>query len=203
MKKIFTLVSIALIMLGINIGKASAEVETNTVAPEFTLMDSHGESRSLLEFKGKYVVLVWVNYDCPLFKKHYSEGNMQGLQKKLTREGVIWLSIKSSAKGNQGAYSAGQVNKRMQEKGAVPTAYLLDKDGMIGKTYGAKTTPHMFIINPEGVIIYQGAIDSIPSFDPADVKTAENYVQKAIAEAKAGQPDSIPTTQSYGCSVKY
>ncbi|MBP9855392.1 MAG: redoxin domain-containing protein [Candidatus Omnitrophica bacterium] len=203
MKKIFILLNLMVILSGIGIASASAGVETNSPAPEFSLVDSKGEMHSLSEYKGKYIVLEWVNYDCPFVKKHYGQGNMQSLQKELTRESAVWLSINSSAKGNQGAYSANEVNKIMKENGAVPTAYLFDADGMVGKTYGAKTTPHMFLINPEGNVIYQGAIDSIPSFDPADIGKSENYVKKALSEAKSGQVVSNPTTQAYGCSVKY
>lgn len=203
MKKLITFFGLMLMITGINVNAVLAGQATNSAAPNFTLVDTNGESHSLSDFKGKYVVLEWVNYDCPFVKKHYSEGNMQGLQKTLTAEGVIWLSINSSAKGKQGAFSASEVNKLIQEKGAMPTAYLLDTDGKVGKLYGAKTTPHMFIINPEGALIYQGAIDSIPSFDVADIAKADNYVLKAISEAKSGQPILNSSTQPYGCSVKY
>lgn len=203
MKKLFAFLGVFAIMSMMSSKSANADITTNSMAPEFTLTDSNGQSHSLSEFKGKYVVLEWVNYDCPFVKKHYTPGNMQGLQKNLTEEGAVWLSINSSAEGNQGAYSADEVNQIMENSGAMPTAYLFDTDGTVGKMYGAKTTPHMYVINPEGVLIYQGAIDSIPSFDSADIKAADNYVMKALSQAKAGETVSSPTTQPYGCSVKY
>ncbi|MGE0268376.1 MAG: thioredoxin family protein [Candidatus Omnitrophota bacterium] len=203
MKKLFICFSISAILCTVRMGAAHADISTNSEAPEFTLTDSHGQTHSLSGFKGKYVILEWVNYDCPFVKKHYTPGNMQGLQKSLTEEGAVWLSINSSAEGKQGAYSADEVNQIMENSGAMPTAYLFDTDGTVGKMYGAKTTPHMYVINPEGVLIYQGAIDSISSFDSADIKAADNYVIKALSQAKSGEAVSTPTTQPYGCSVKY
>lgn len=172
-------------------------------APDFTLTDTHGKKHSLSDYKGKFVVLEWINHDCPFVGKHYGSGNMQKLQKKYTKKGVIWLSINSSAPGKQGHCSPEKANKLTKEKDAAPTAVLLDPDGKVGKLYGAKTTPHMFIINPEGILIYNGAIDDKPSTNVADIAKAKNYVQTALDEALAGKKVTIRATQPYGCSVKY
>lgn len=172
-------------------------------APDFTLKDIYGRSHSLSDYRGKYVVLEWTNYECPFVKKHYNSFNMQELQRKLTAEGVVWLSINSSAPGKQGHFSPAEWQRLSHEKGVVATAILLDSDGRVGRAYGAKTTPHMFVIDPQGSVIYQGAIDSIPSTDTADIPIAKNYVVQALKEARAGEPVSQPSTQPYGCSVKY
>ena len=181
----------------------AAGAAVGEAAPGFTLTDTTGTVQSLSALKGRFVVLEWFNPDCPFVKKHYGSGNMQRLQRTSTDRGVVWLSIDSSAPGKQGHVSAEQANALMQEKGAAPTAILLDPDGTLGRLYGAKTTPHLFIINPDGILMYAGAIDDTPSTDPADVQTASNYVERALDEALAGQPVSIPETKSYGCSVKY
>ena len=172
-------------------------------APDFSLSDITGKTNTLSSSKGKFVVLEWMNYDCPFVKKHYGTGNMQKLQKTYTEKGVIWLSINSSAAGKQGNYPPEKWVEMAKEKGAASTAILLDPDGKVGKLYGAKTTPNMFVINPEGVLIYAGAIDDKPTFAPEDVKTAKNYVAAALDAAMAGKPVETPSTQSYGCSVKY
>jgi peroxiredoxin len=172
-------------------------------APTFSLTDSNGKSHSLASLKGKYVVLEWVNYDCPFVKKHYDSGNMQKLQKEFTAKGVVWLSINSSAPGKQGNFPTDKINTLMKEKDAHPDAYLLDSSGEIGKLYGAKTTPHMYIVNPEGTLIYNGAIDDKPSANPADVAAAKNYVRATLDEAMAGKAVTTSATQPYGCSVKY
>jgi peroxiredoxin len=172
-------------------------------APAFSLVDTQGKTNALADFKGKYVVLEWSNYDCPFVKKHYGSGNMQKLQKDYAAKGVAWLTINSSAAGKQGNYPPEKWNEMIKEKGSAATAVLLDPDGKVGRLYGAKSTPHMFVINPDGVLIYMGAIDDQPSFDPATVKTAKNYVQLALDAALAGKPVETPSTQPYGCSVKY
>ena len=145
---------------------------------------------------------LWFNPECPFVKKQYS-GNMQILQKEYTSRGVIWLSINSSALGKQGSYTPQGFNKFMTEKAASPTAVLLDTDGKVGHLYAAKTTPHMFVIDPQGVLIYQGAIDDIPSTDSADVAKAKNYVREALDSSMSGKPVAVNMTKSYGCSVKY
>jgi len=185
-----------------SLGMADGVVTGNS-APDFTLADTHGNGHFLAGYKGKFVVLEWTNYDCPFVKKYYDSGTMQELQKNYTGKGVIWLSICSSAPGKQGNYPAEIWNEMAEKKGAAPTAVLLDPDGKTGRLYGAQTTPHMFVINPEGVLIYRGAIDSIPSVDPADIGKATNYVRAALEEAMSGEPVREPSTQAYGCSVKY
>ncbi len=172
-------------------------------APEFSLPDTNGKQRSLAEASGKFVVLEWTNYDCPFVRKHYESSNMQKLQKTYTEKGVVWYSICSSAPDRQGNYKAEKINELMKANGASPTAYLMDPDGKVGRLYGATATPHMFVINPKGLLLYGGAIDDNPSPDISDVKQATNYVQKALTEAMANQPVTTPTSHAYGCSVKY
>lgn len=172
-------------------------------APAFTLTDSNGKKHNLADFKGKFVVLEWVNYDCPFVRKHYNSGNMQSLQKAYTEKGIVWLSVNSSAAGKQGNFAPEKINTLIKEKGAQPSAYLIDSDGQVGRLYGARTTPHMYIINPQGELIYNGAIDDKPSADPADIGTAKNFVRTALDEALAGKPVTTSATQPYGCSVKY
>lgn len=190
-----------LIMIGC--GVVADAIVAGKPAPAFKLADSHGKSVSLSDYKGKYVVLEWVNYDCPFVRKHYDSGNMQKLQKEFTAKGVVWLSINSSAAGKQGNFDAAKINELMKAKGATPTNYLVDPDGAVGKMYGAKTTPHMFIVDPQGAIIYSGAIDDTPSTDQSDIAKSKNYVRTALEEALAGKPVSTASTPSYGCSVKY
>ena len=177
--------------------------EVGKPAPAFTLTDSNGKSHQLSDFKGKTVVLEWINHECPFVVKHYSGGNMQGLQKTYTGKGVVWLSICSSAPGTQGHLSAADWNKTTAEKKASSTAVLIDEDGSVGKLYGAKTTPQMYVINAEGVLVYSGAIDSIKSTSADDIAKAENYVSKALDEVLAGKPVTTATTAPYGCSIKY
>lgn len=203
MSKLLT-ISLLAVALATGIGvSALAQIENGKPAPDFTLADSNGNQVSLSQFKGKFVVLEWLNYDCPFVMKHYNSGNMQNLQKTWTGKGVTWLSIISSAPEQQGYYEAADVNRLNEEKKASPTAILLDPDGGAGKLYGAQTTPHMFVIDPEGILVYQGAIDDIRSTNPDDVARARNYVSAALDEAMAGKPVSVPSTKSYGCSVKY
>ncbi|MBF0570442.1 MAG: thioredoxin family protein [Candidatus Omnitrophica bacterium] len=184
-------------------GSAGAQVVNGQAAPDFTLTDSNGQKHSLSDYKGKFVVLEWFNPDCPFVKKHYNSGNMPQLQKEYTLKGVIWLSINSSAPGKQGSYTPQGFNQFVKDKGAFPTAILLDTDGKVGHLYDAQTTPHMFVVDPKGILIYQGAIDDVPSADIADVKTAKNYVKAALDAAMNGEPVSMAITKSYGCSVKY
>jgi peroxiredoxin len=179
------------------------EAAVGQPAPDFSLTDTTGGTNTLSAFKGKYVVLEWTNFDCPFVKKHYGSGNMQKFQKTYTEKGVVWLTINSSAPGKQGNYSPDKWNEMIKEKGAAPTAFLLDPDGKVGKMYGAKTTPDMVVINPEGIVIYMGAIDDKPTVNFEDVKTAKNYVAMALDAAMAGKTAEVTTTQSYGCSVKY
>ena len=180
-----------------------AQVENGKPAPDFTLADSNGRQVSLSQFHGKYVVLEWLNYDCPFVRKHYSSGNMQDLQRTYAQKGVTWLAIVSSAPGQQGYYAPDEINRLNKERQSAATAVLLDPTGQVGRLYGAQTTPHMFVINPRGILVYQGAIDDIRSTNPDDVAQAGNYVSAALDEAMAGKAVSVPSTKSYGCSVKY
>ena len=181
----------------------NAALETGTSAPDFTLSDSTGAKHSLSDFKGKYVVLEWTNHQCPFVKKFYTNGDMQSLQRELTEDGVIWLQVLSSAAGKQGHLTASEAEAIRKEQKVGSTALLLDPEGSVGRKYDARTTPHMFLINPEGQIIYQGAIDSIKSTDPADVAYASNYLKSAYENSIAGKPIDPATTKPYGCSVKY
>lgn len=178
-------------------------VEPGDTAPEFSLKDSKENPQKLSTYAGKFVVLEWMNPECPFVKKHYSGGNMQKLQKEYTAKGVIWLSIISSAPGKQGYCTGPQAEANRKDQKASPTAVLLDPSGEVGQKYGAKTTPHIFIINPEGKVIYAGAIDSICSTNSADCSKADNYVRETLDAALAGKPVSHPSTPPYGCGVKY
>ena len=181
----------------------AAEAAVGAPASNFTLTDTNGQAHVLSGYKGKFVVLEWFNPDCPFSRKHYQSGNMQRLQYQYTQRGVVWLSIDSSAPGKQGSLNPERMNQFISENYVGSTAVLLDPNGEVGRLYGAKTTPHMFVINPDGVLIYAGAIDDKPSANPADVAQATNYVRQALEEAMAGKPVSVPETRSYGCSVKY
>lgn len=188
----------------IAVGVAHADVaKVGSPAPAFTATDVNGKSRSLSEFKGKYVVLEWHNQGCPFVKKHYDSGNMQKLQSELTGKGAVWLSIISSAPGKQGFVTPDEEKTYLTAQKATPTEVLFDPEGTVGKAYGAKTTPHMYVIDDKGVLIYAGAIDDNPSSEAADAATAKNYVRAAFDEASAGKPVTTAATAPYGCSVKY
>jgi len=179
----------------------SPAVGTN--APDFSLTDSKGKTQSVSQYKGKYVVLEWFNPGCPFVQKHYGSGNMQKLQEQFTAKGIVWLTIDSSAPGLEGHLTADQANAKMAEWKTKQTALVLDPDGKAGRSYGAKNTPHMFIINPEGKIVYEGAIDSKATPNPADIANSTNYVKVALEESLAGKTVSTANTKPYGCSVKY
>jgi alkyl hydroperoxide reductase subunit AhpC len=172
-------------------------------APDFTATDSNGKVHKLSEYAGKYVVLEWHNRGCPYTAKHYDSGNMQRLQKEWTTRGVIWLTVISSAPGKQGYITAADENAFLKQSNAAPTAVLLDPTGALGHLYDAKTTPQMFIIDPQGTLIYNGAIDDRATTDISDITGAKNYVSLALGEALAGKPVSTSSTRPYGCSVKY
>jgi peroxiredoxin len=172
-------------------------------APDFTGTDSNGQSQTLSKDHGKFVVLEWHNQGCPFTRKHYESGHMEALQREWTAKGVVWLTIISSAPGEQGYVTAPQENAYLKKMQADPTAVILDPSGKIARLYSAKTTPHMFIIDPSGKLIYSGAIDDHPTTDPDDIKDSKNYVNQALTEAMAGKPVSEPVTRPYGCSVKY
>jgi len=174
-----------------------------STAPDISATDSKGKTQTLSQYKGKYVVLEWFNPDCPFVKKHYGSGNMQKLQQEFTGKGVVWLTIDSSAPGMEGNLTADQANAKISEWKSHSTALLLDSDGKAGRTYGAKNTPHMFVINPEGKVIYEGAIDSKATPNPADISSSTNYVKVALDESLAGKTVTTPSSRPYGCSVKY
>jgi peroxiredoxin len=182
---------------------AHAAAVVGQAAPDFTLVDSQGQKHTLSSLKGKTVVLEWINYDCPFVQKHYNSGHMQKLQKDFAAKGVVWLAINSSNKGKQGNFPPAEIEARSKKHGAAFAAYLIDEDGTVGRAYGAKTTPHMYIIDPKGTLLYAGGIDDKPSTDLADIHTARNFVQVALDEALAGKPVTTTTSQPYGCSVKY
>jgi peroxiredoxin len=172
-------------------------------APDFSLTDAKGKTHSLAQYRGKYVVLEWFNPECPFVKKHYGSGNMQKLQEEYTSKGVAWLTIDSNAPGTEGNLSADAASKVTTGWKTQQTALLLDPEGRAGRAYGAKNTPNMVVINPEGKIVYEGAIDSKATPNPADIPNSTNYVKVALDESLAGKPVTTPTTKPYGCSVKY
>ena len=182
---------------------AQADATVGKAAPNFSLKDSNGRTRKLSDFRGRIVVLEWLNHDCPFVKKHYNSGNMQRVQRQARANGAVWLSINSSASGKQGHVNGAQANSLTKSKNAAPSAVLLDASGKVGRAYNAKTTPHMYLISERGTVLYNGAIDDKPSADEADVKGAKNFVLAALAQAKRGERISVPVTQPYGCSVKY
>jgi peroxiredoxin len=182
---------------------AQAAVRVGDPAPDFSGVDSHGNLQRLSDYRGRIVVLEWTNHDCPYVRKHYASGNMQAQQKEATDRGIVWLSIISSAPGKQGHIPPEQANRLTEERNAVPNAVILDLKGDIGRIYGARTTPHMFIVDAGGTLAYQGGIDSIPTADRADIPRATQYVRIALSELLAGKPVSEAVTRPYGCSVKY
>lgn len=192
----------ALVMPAQQMKETVKEAQAN-MAPEFTLPSALGEQVSLSDFAGKTVVLEWVNFDCPYVRKHYDSGNMQNLQKTYTAKDVVWLSINSSAKGKQGQFEEQKLLEKMSEHDHNADHYLVDLSGEVGHKYGAKTTPHMYVIGADGTFVYQGAIDNIPSADKADVEKAENYVAAALDAHLAGKEPAVKSTQPYGCGVKY
>lgn len=181
---------------------AAESPKVGSAAPDFTLPDATGKTHKLSDYKGKYVVLEWFNADCPFVKKHYGSDNMQKLQQEAASRGLVWLSINSSAPGKEGNLTADAAKKVMGDLKMKSTALLLDPDGKAGQAYGAKNTPHMFVINQAGKL-NEGAIDSKPSANPADIADATNYVKAALTDAMAGKPVGTPNTKPYGCSVKY
>ena len=172
-------------------------------APDFTLEAADGETHSLSDFEGKYVVLEWLNFECPFVGKHYGSGNMQALQEKYTDEGVVWLSIVSSAPGKQGYYPPDEMVKQKKRHNGNMTAILMDPDGTVGKTYGATVTPHMYVINSDGELVYRGGIDDKPTTDEADIEGATNYVDRALTAVMNGEEVSPKQAKPYGCTIKY
>ena len=194
----------AILALSLALSCASAfALKPGDPAPDFKGTDSNGKAETLAQYRGKYIVLEWTNQGCPYTQKHYNSGNMEALQKQWTAKGVVWLSVISSAPGEQGYQTASQENGYLSRMRAAPTAVVLDPSGTIGRAYDAKTTPHMFVIDPQGKLVYEGAIDDQPTPDPSSLKIARNYVSEALEEAMAGKPVATPVTRAYGCSVKY
>ncbi|MCO6430081.1 MAG: thioredoxin family protein [Deltaproteobacteria bacterium] len=182
---------------------APKQAKIGESAPEFTLTDNNGKQHRLSDYKGKYVILEWFNKDCPFVKKHYESGNMQKLQKEAADKGAVWFTITSSAEGKQGYMTNEIATKVLADSNAQPTAWLADPTGEVGKAYDARTTPHMYVINPEGKLVYAGAIDDKATTDEDDIAEATNYVSSALSESMAGQEVSTASTQAYGCSIKY
>jgi peroxiredoxin len=182
---------------------AYAAPEIGKPAPDFSAVDSNGKPVKLSDYRGRTVVLEWTNDGCPYVRKHYGSNNMQTLQKEEAAKGVVWLTIISSAPGSQGYLTGDEANKLTETRGAAPTAVVLDPDGAVGHLYDARTTPHMFIVNGEGALVYMGGIDDKATTDIEDVKTAKNYVRAALDDLAAGAPVENTVTRPYGCSVKY
>jgi hypothetical protein len=184
-------------------GPADAAATVGQPAPAFSAVDASGKTVALADFKGRHVVLEWVNPGCPYVQKHYNSANMQGTQKAATAQGVVWLAVNSTAPDAGDYMTPAAMAQWMQGHKAAATATLMDSDGKVGRLYGARTTPHMFVVDPAGTLVYAGAIDSKPTANPADIATATNHVKVALAESLAGKPVSTPATRAYGCSVKY
>ena len=181
----------------------ASTAKVGSPAPAFSLTSSTGPTVNLADHRGKTVELEWTNHDCPYVRKHYETQNMQGLQKEAAGQGIVWLTIISSAPGTQGHVSAGQANELTKTRSAVPAAVLFDPTGVTGKAYGATNTPHMYVVTRDGVLVYAGAIDDRPTSRRSDVEGAKNYVRAALAAVAAGQPVKVPVTRAYGCTIKY
>lgn len=182
---------------------ALAAVAIGAAAPDFSLQDANGKTQMLSQYKGKTVVLEWNNPGCPFVQKHYSSGNIPKQQAAATKDGVVWLTINSGAPGKQGHLDGAGAQAFIAQYHAAPSAYLFDSDGKVGHAYGAKTTPHLYVIDGNGTLRYMGGIDSIASTDKDDLAKATQYVPQALAEMKAGKPISVATSEPYGCGVKY
>ncbi len=202
-KSLIVATALGLVACFFALGPALADGPSST-AEDFSLSAVDGSTHTLEQYRGSYVVLEWINFGCPFVRKHYDGGHMQALQERWTGQGVVWLSICSSAPGKQGHYADHEALAAvLEEKGYNGSAYLLDEDGSVGRSYGARTTPHMFVIGPEGNFLYQGAIDSVRSADSADIEGATNYVEEALRQAMAGEEISVGESRPYGCGVKY
>ena len=198
-----TLIAALWASVGTTVPALGDALQIGQPAPEFTVKDSKGSSLSLSQYRGKTVVLEWTNAECPYTRKHYTSGNMQGIQALAQKDGVIWLTVISSAPGKQGYVNGPAADALTQSRGAVPTAVLLDPSGTVGRLYGAKTTPHMYVIDKNGALQYMGGIDSIATADVSDIAKAEPYLREAMLDVVQGRPVAHPVTRPYGCSVKY
>lgn len=212
MKRLLTITSSLTLALLVAGGCAAESARTPSpypapvvgkAAPEFKAVDTHGKAHALSQYRWKWVVLEWLNHECPYVRKHYDNDVMQALQKKYAAKGVVWLSVVSSAPGKQGHFSNDEANALTKKKGAAPHAVLVDESGTVGRMYDARTTPHMFVINPQGTLLYMGGIDDKPTSRASDLQGARPHVDMALQEAMAGKPVSVPSSQPYGCSVKY
>jgi len=193
----------AFIALALYACTSSASLRVGEPAPGFDGLDTQGKAHRLVDYRGKTVVLEWTNHDCPYVRKHYGAGNMQDQQRDAASQGVVWLSVISSAPGKQGHVSAARAEELTGSREAAPHAVILDPAGKIGRAYGAKTTPHMYIIGEAGTLVYMGGIDSISTANPKDIPRATQHVRAALQELAASKPVSTPVTRPYGCSVKY
>lgn len=200
---ILTAATAVLAVSALPVAALAAGLPIGKPAPAFEAMDADGRSVRLSDFKGRTVVLEWTNHDCPFVRKHYESGAMQALQKRWTERGVVWLSVISSAPGEQGAVDGAEAKRLTVERAAAPSDVLLDPKGVLGRAYDARTTPHMYIVTGDGTLAYQGGIDDKPSTELADLKTARNYVEEALSALAAGKPVAATTTRPYGCTVKY
>jgi len=185
------------------VSAAQAAVAPGQAAPEFSLVDINGKVQKLSDYRGKYVVLEWFNSECPFVQKHYESGNMQGLQTRYTQKGVVWLGINSTSPKHSNYRDPARSQAILKEWKSAPTAFVLDPDGKVGKQYGARTTPHMYVIDPKGTLVYVGGIDDRPSTSQRDIATARNLVAAALDESLSGKPVGTPSAMPYGCSVKY
>jgi len=199
--------SLALVTLSLAVfavGASAKQAVVGKPAPDFTLTDIDGKTHSLSDFKGKTVVIEWVNPECPIVRKHYdNSGNIPAVQRAAVADGVVWLAINSGRNGGQGDFEPDRAKAWLAKNKAAPTAYMRDRDTKIGQLYGAKATPHLFVVDSKGTLVYDGAIDSIPGSKADDIPKAENYITSALAALKAGKPVATPVTQAYGCSIKY
>lgn len=192
-----------LLLLGPPLALGQSQAAVGEDAPNFTLPDTEGQQHQLADYEGKYVVLEWLNFGCPFVGKHYGSGNMQALQDTYTDKGVVWLSIVSSAEGKQGYYPPEEMKVQKKKHNGNMTAILMDPSGTVGRKYGAKVTPHMYVISPEGELLYKGGIDDKPTTDEADIEGATNYVRNALTQAMNGEEVEPKTAPPYGCTVKY
>jgi peroxiredoxin len=199
----YTAVVASAVLLARPAASWAAAARVGEPAPPFTATSTSGSAVSLADQRGKLVVLEWTNHDCPYVRKHYETGNMQGLQREATGQGVVWLTIISSAPGTQGHVEPAEADQLTTSRKAAPTAVLLDPSGTVGKLYGATNTPHMYVVDKAGVLVYAGAIDDRPTSRKSDVQGANNYVRSALQAVTSGQPVKTPVTRAYGCTVKY
>jgi peroxiredoxin len=198
----FAAIFLAVSMAGLVSG-ARAAVAPGQAAPAFSLVDINGKAQKLSDYRGKYVVLEWFNSECPFVQKHYESGNMQALQARYTQKGVVWLGINSTSPRHSNYRDPARSQAILKQWKSAPTAFVLDPDGKVGKQYGARTTPHMYVIDPKGILVYVGGIDDMPSTSQRDIPTARNLVAAALDESLGGKPVGTPSAMPYGCSVKY